>query len=236
MARRRQIAVVDDDLFLRTGATSVFREHPALAEPSVHTLESALGFGADYWGRFDTLVIDVHDRHKEVREEGTDVYSGVSIIQSVRRRGIGVQIVAITPTRSNPLLAERLNRSGADYVRERHDFRFKADLVEAVVNPDERHRPVSHPKRVLLEEGLGLGANPNRAVEIFQASPLYGRVRPGITQAATGSRRAALRLRDEIAASGFIGSGQAPRWNEVRDYLLKLTGRLPVESRQPPTL
>ncbi len=106
-------------------------------------------------------------------------------------------------------------------------------MVDAVLSPDERHRPVLHAPWVLLEEGLGRGANPNRAVEVFKASPLYGRVRPGVTQAAIGPRRAALRLRDDIIATGFIGRGHSARWNEVRDYLLKLTGRLPVALRNP---
>ncbi|MGI9597063.1 MAG: hypothetical protein ACR2QK_12940 [Acidimicrobiales bacterium] len=236
MLDKRQVAVIDDDLFMRMGAQSVFRWHRAIAEPSLHTLDNALVFGPDYWRRFHTVVVDVHDQAKEIREEGTDIYSGVTIIDTIRKSGNDVQILAITPTRANPLLSERLIRSGVDYVHERVDFQRVADLVEAVVNPEERYRPVSHPRNVLIEEGLGHGANPNRAVEIFKASPLYGRVRPGITQAAIGSRRAAISLRDEIIATGFIGRGPAPRWNEVRDYLLKLTGRLPVESRRPPIL
>ncbi len=232
--QKRQVAVIDDDMFLRMGAKVAFRTHWAIAEPSVHTLASALYFGPDYWRRFHTVVVDVHDQTKEVSEQGTDIYSGVSIIETIRRSGNTVQILAITPTRANPLLSERLIRSGADYVHERVDFQNVGDFVEAVVRPKARYRPVSHPRTVLIEEGLGQGANPNRAVEIFKASPLYGQVLPGLTQTAIGSRRAAMTLRDQVVASGFIGSGQAPRWNEVRDFLLKLTGRLPVEPRRPP--
>lgn len=230
---KRDVIIVDDDLLTRRGVFNLLGSHRSVGRRRANTLDEALAFDASFWCRFDVVVIDVHDQVKEAREVGTDVYSGVSIMESIRRWGLDLQIVAITPTRRDPLLSERLRRGGADFVHERVDFQRPSDVVDAVFHPSDRHRPVVHAPWVLLEEGLGRWANPNRAVAAYKGSPLYGRVRPGVTQAAIGPRRAALKLRDDIIATGFIGRGHSARWNEVRDYLLKLTGRLPVAPRDP---
>jgi hypothetical protein len=169
-----------------------------------------------------------------VREVGTDVYAGIELIERLRATGSRTRVVAITPTRANPLLTERLIGCGVDFVYERWDFEEPADLLRAILDPLERFRPRSHPAWVLTEEGLGLWADPNLAMAYYRASPLYGRVRPGITQAAIGPRRSVIRLRDQVITTGFVGVGPRPRWNEVRDYLLKLAGRIPVLPRRPP--
>ena len=227
------VIIVDDDLLTRRGVLNVLGDHRSVGRRQASTLDEALAFDASFWRRFDVVVIDVHDQVKEAREVGTDVYSGVSIMESIRRWGLDLRIVAITPTRRDPLLSERLRRGGADFVHERVDFQRPSDVVDAAFHPSDRHRPAIHAPWVLLEEGLGHCADPNRAVAVYKASPLYGRVRPGVTQAAIGPRRAALKLRDDIIGTGFIGRGHRARWNEVRDYLLKLTGRLPVAPRDP---
>ncbi|MGH1489510.1 MAG: hypothetical protein ACRBK7_08985 [Acidimicrobiales bacterium] len=206
------------------------------AVPRAYTLDEALGHTVGYWSPFDVIVVDVLDEVKQAKEVGTDVYSGVSLIESMRRHQVRATIVAITPTRTDPLLWERLVRSGADYVYERVDFQQSTDLVEAVMRPHDRFRPVSYPKWLLSQQGLGEGADPNRAVAIFKDSPLYGRVREGVTLESIGPRREVRRLKEGIISTGFVGTGPRPRWNEVRDYLLKLTGRLPVEPWQPPEL
>ncbi len=231
-----QAVVIDDDLLTREGARRVFSMHRAIGVYRDHTLEDALRQDPDYWRQFNVIVVDVHDEAKQVYEKGTDVYTGVALIEMIRSRGIRSRILAITPSRDDPLLWERLTRSGADYVHQRIDFQSPADLVQAVLNPNERCRPVSYPRWVLVQEGLGDGANPNRAVALFKNSPLYGKVDRGVTLEATGARREVRRLRDQIIASGFVGSGQTPRWNEVRDYLLKLTGRMHVQPRPHPYL
>lgn len=228
--------VIDDDVLTREGARRVFTMHPAIGRYEDHTLEDALGLDAQHWRQFDVIVVDIHDETKQAYEKGTDVYTGVALIELIRSHGIRSRILAITPSRNDPLLWERLTRSGADYVHQRIDFQAPADLVQAVLQPNETCRPVSYPRWVLIQEGLGQGANPNRAVAIFKNSPLYGLVDRDITLEATGTRREVRRLRDQIIDTGFVGSGQSPRWNEVRDYLLKLTGRLHVEPRPHPNL
>lgn len=234
MQRDMNIAVIDDDLLTQRGAMAVFESDPGFSRSVALTLEEALGKHRSYWQRFDRIFVDVYDKAREMREPGTDVYTGVAVIEAIQRSGFAALIVAMTPTKANPLLAERLKYSGVHYVYERWDFQCVEDLIDAVRNPCDLARPKSHSARVLLEEGLGRWSNPNRAVEVFKASPLYGKVLPNMTQTAIGSRRAAMRLRDEVAATGFVGTGQSPRWNEVRDYLLKLTGRIDVEDRRPP--
>lgn len=227
--RSASLAFIDDDLLSRAGAREILNSHRSVASLREHTLEESLGRDVRYWAEFDAIVVDVHDAAKETNETGTDVYSGVALIESIRRCGNRVRIVAIVPSRNNPLLWERLTRAGADYVYERVEFQRSGDLVGAIVEPNARFQPRSFPRSILIAEGLGDRANPNRAMEIFKQSPLYGSVNGNITLAATGPRREVLRLRDAIIATGFIGAGQSVRWNEVRDYLLKLAGRLPVE-------
>jgi DNA-binding NarL/FixJ family response regulator len=226
---------VDDDLLSREGASGILNNDGRIRKPLIHlTLEEAINADLDYWRRFDVIVVDTHDERRAVQEQGTDVYTGVELIESLRLHGITATIVAIVTTRHNPLLWERLTRAGASYVYERVEFQNPADLVRALISPDERYKPVSFPRWVLSGHGLGLGANPNRAVACYKASPLYGEVAPNRTLSATGSRRQVNRLKMEIVATGFVGTGPDPRWNEVRDYLLKLTGRLPVDVHQHP--
>lgn len=229
-----RVAVVDDDVLTRLGAKAVFDRDPAFSHSRSFTLERARHLPPAAWRDFDRIVVDVHDRTRQNVEAGTDVYTGIEIIESLHRAGIKAQILAITPTKANPLLTERLVHSGVHFVYERWDFQSPRDLVDAVLTPTESARPKSHHPMILLQEGVGRRSNPNRAMAVFKTSPLYGRVRPELTQQATGSRRAAIRLRDEVIATGFVGSGQDPRWNEVRDYLLKLAGRIAVAERQPP--
>ncbi len=229
-----RVAIFDDDLLTRWGARSVIAGTDDITESAINTVDEALALTSQELGRFDCVVVDVHDQAREVREVGTDIYTGIAIIGRIRSLGMDTRILAITPTRANPLLTERLIRSGADYLYERWEFQHPEDLVEALLRPDEGHRPLGHPAHVLSEEGLGQRGDPNAAVDAYKSSTLYGRVRPGLTQAAIGPRRAALSLRDAVIDTGFVGTGARPRWNEVRDYLLKLSGRLPVEPRTPP--
>ncbi len=229
-----RIAVLDDDLLTLRGAAAILEASPRFTRSVAMSLDKAMRQPPSFWQGFDRILVDVHDKAREMREHGTDVYTGIAVIEAIRRSGYTAPIMAVTPSKANPLLAQRLLYSGAHFVYERWDFQTVDDLIDAVANPCDLARAKGHPPRVLLEEGLSDRANPNRAVEVYKASPLYGRVRPDITQAATGPRRAAIRLRDDVASTGFVGTGCSPRWNEVRDYLLKLTGRMPVTSRRPP--
>ena len=229
-----RVAVIHDDVLTRFGAKVVFDGDPSFSRSSTFSFEQAVALPRDRWRDFDRIVVDVHNRIRERREVGTDIYTGVELIESLRRAGVTARMIAITPTRANPLLTERLVHSGVHFVYERSDFEDANDLIRAVLAPCESARPKSHHPMVLLQEGVGRRSNPNRAMDVFKTSPLYGQVRSDLTQQATGSRRAATRLRDEVIATGFVGSGQDPRWNEVRDYLLKLAGRLPVAERRPP--
>lgn len=229
-----RVAVFDDDLLTRAGARHVLRRDPGVTAVLIRSLRTGLAMPDDELVGYDCVVVDVHDQTRELSEVGTDVYAGIELIERLRAAGSRASVVAITPTRTNPLLTERLIRCGVDFVYERWDFQEPADLLRAVFDPLERFRPRSHPTWVLNEEGIGLWADPNLAMARYKASPLYGRVRPGLTQAAIGPRRAVTSLRDEVIATGFVGTGPQPRWNEVRDYLLKLAGRLPVLPRRPP--
>ena len=229
-----RVAVFDDDLLTRAGARQVLRRHPGITAARVQSLTVGLAMDGAELADHDCVVVDVHDQSRERREVGTDVYAGIELVERLRATGSRARVVVITPTRANPLLTERLIGCGVDYVYERWDFQEPGDLLRAVLQPIERFRPLRHPSWVLTEEGLGLWADPNLAMAYYKASPLYGRIRPGVTQPAIGSRRAATSLRDQVIATGFVGAGPRPRWNEVRDYLLKLAGRIPVLPRLPP--
>jgi CheY-like chemotaxis protein len=226
-----RVALFDDDLLTRAGARHVLEAEPAIESVAVHSLRRGLELSPGELGPWDCVVVDIHDQTRARWEVGTDVYAGIELIERLRAAGSRARVVAITPTRADPLLTERLIGCRVDQLHERCDFQRPADLIGAVLRPSERHRPVRYPAWVLIEEGLVFDADPNRAMAAYKASPLYGRVRPDVTQVAMGSRRAAVALRDRVIATGFVGTGARPRWNEVRDYLLKLAGRLPVDAR-----
>ena len=233
-----RVALFDDDVLTRVGARGVLGAEPAIDRVAAFSLQRGLELPAIVLARFDTVLVDVHDRTRERWEVGTDVYAGIELIDRLRaidrasdRAGPPLRVVAITPTEPNALLTERLIGCRVDEVHERCRFQRSADLVAAALRSEERHRPIRYPRWVLIEEGLGLGADPNQAMAAYKASPLYGRIRPDATQRTIGSRRAAVALRDRVIATGFVGTGARPRWNEVRDYLLKLAGRLPVRDR-----
>lgn len=228
-----KVAVFDDDLLTRVGLTEILQTDHRVGRSIAVGFEHVDRFGPDRWSDFDRVVVDLHDQATETFERGTDIYTGISVIEAISALRSDVTIVAITPTRQDPLLGERLVHSGAHFVYERWELCDPRAVADAIVDPTPAHAPKSHPMTVLAEEGLGRWSNPNRAVAVFKRSPLYGSVQPGLTQAAIGSRRAALQLRDQVVATGFVGTGPSPRWNEVRDYLLKLTGRLPVTPRRP---
>ncbi|MEL6981159.1 MAG: hypothetical protein AAFO29_01915 [Actinomycetota bacterium] len=229
-----RVVVFDDDLLARAGAREVLGAEPSMEVIEAFSLRRGLELPVGYLASFDCAVVDLHDRFRARWEVGTDVYTGLEIIERIRGSGAPVRVVAITPSLGDPLLTERLVGWRVDQVHERWEFRRSGDLRSAILRPDPDRRPVRHPAWVRIEEGLGHQADPNLAMAYYKASPLYGRVRPAATQATIGSRRAAVTLRDQIIGTGFVGSGHRPRWNEVRDYLLKLAGRLPVEPRPAP--
>ena len=233
-----RVALFDDDLLTRAGARAVLRagtdRERAIDHVSVHSLWWGLELAPERLRSFDCVVVDVHDETRARWEVGTDVYTGIEVVERLRSAGSEARVVGVTPTRPDPLLTERLIGCGVDEVRIRGDFQRSADLLDAVRGASPAHRPVRYPAWVLIEEGLVPEADVGRAMAAYKASPLYGRIRPDATQLAIGSRRASVALRDRVIATGFVGSGARPRWNEVRDYLLKLAGRLPVQPRPAP--
>lgn len=230
-----RVVLFDDDLLARAGAREVLGAEPSIEVIEVYSLGRGLELPAGRLASFDCAVVDLHDRFRARWEVGTDVYTGLEIIERIRLGGAPVRVLAITPTLGDPLLTERLVGWRVDQVHERWEFQRSIDLVTALLRPGDGHRPVRHPPWVLTEEGLGLRADPNLAMSRYKRSPLYGRIRADATQATIGSRRAAVALRDQVIATGFVGVGPRPRWNEVRDYLLKLAGRLPVTPRPSPS-
>ncbi len=230
-----RVVLFDDDLLARAGAREVLGAEPAIEEIEAFSLRQGLELPQRHLASFDCALVDLYDRYRERSEVGTDVYTGLEIIERIRAAGGSVRVAAITPSLGDPLLCERLVGWRVEQVHERWEFRRSDDLVSAILRPGSDHRPIRHPPWVLIEEGLGWGADPNQAMARYKASPLYGRVRPDATQATLGSRRAAVALRDQVIATGFVGAGPRPRWNEVRDYLLRLAGRLPVTPRPPPS-
>ncbi len=223
-----RVVVIDDDCITRQGLRTMLATCPSINVIAAPTLAEAEGWTRE-WQTVDWAIVDILDEARKAGEPGTDVYTGVEVIRRACRYGAGVETIAITPDHRDPLLGLRIADSGAGYVYERREFSDPRRLIDAVRRPCPRRAPIRHPWWVLQREGLGPGARPNRAVDAFRASGLYGRLDANLTQASIGPRRASIALRDAVSATGFLGSGVSPRWNEIRDYLLKLTGRLAVE-------
>ena len=197
--------------------------------------DTALAWPLENWSDVDVAVVDILDEFAP-SEKGSDVYSGIMTLHRIR--GLPVRTVAIVPHPGNPLLGLRIHEAGADSVYHRWELNDIDQLERAITQPDPDRAPVRPDESELSRFGARVSAQVNDAVAHYERSLLYGQVAPDIGQKSlTVSRRSIDRFRRQIAETGFDGTETrstatrrvvAPRWPDVRDYLLRLLGRKDV--------
>jgi len=198
--------------------------------------DKALAWPIENWSTVDVAVVDVLDEFAPA-EMGTDLYSGIMTLQRIRE--LAVRTVAIVPHPGNALMALRIHESGADGVYHRWELNDLDQLVRAIADPDPARAPARPDQAELAAFGARVSAKVNEAVGHYEGSLVYGLVAPDIGQKSLAVPRRVLdRFRGQIAATGFDGTETrslagrrvlAPRWPDVRDYLLRLLGRKDVK-------
>jgi hypothetical protein len=127
----------------------------------------------------------------------------------------------------------RLVQSGTEFVYRSDEMQTVVQLEEAILRPDADHHPVAPSVESL--EALGAHrARPNESVREYERSRLHGLVRADTeVEELPMNRNTLSKFRVRIRRTGFSGTEQrggrvlAPRWPDVRAYLLRALGRDP---------
>lgn len=238
-----RVVVIDDDHWKRT---SIARELDADRRIEVHSVidqDEALSWSIDRWELVDLAIVDVFDEMAP-GEVGTDVFSGIAALDVLR--STPVRTFAITPHCQHPLIQLRIAQAAPDWLYHRWEVNDPSRLVDAVLAPSPEHVVEAPDPDVLQPYGVvgpsdGRLAQTNESVRLYKASPLRGLLAPDLElDDLPMSRRQVESFRKRIARTGFVGTEvrvdvtrrtRAPRWPDVRDYLLTLLGR----RETPPT-
>lgn len=239
LAGELRLGVVDDDEWKRS----------AMAERLDSTREIAVVFAVDQdvaaeWphDRFDgvdAVLVDVFD-DKAPGERGTDLYSGIKVVERLARHRI--KTIAVTPSCAHPLVQLRMAQAHPDRVYHRWEVPDLEALASAVLDPAKGNRMPPMDRRELRSLNCSR-LLANDAVRSYEASMLYGHIEPdmGIKHfARIGiSTRQLNNLKDAFIGHGFGERGlddrgepfRDPRWPDVLETCLRLLGRLDA----PPT-
>ena len=239
MAGELKIVIVDDDEWKREGmATRLDATEEVVVVASVDHDEAAL-WPRERWRDIWAVVVDVYD-DRAAGEIGTDLYSGINVVERVR--DLPVHSLAVTPHCAHPLVRLRLQQAKPDYCYHRFQLASLDELREAVRYPDREHRlPDLDPVDVKRLGARNLKTND--LVRTFVASPLHGKLQStsGLKQLdrLDISRRDVNRLRRQAVLHGYhhfdtlTGDRQdeylpddVPRWPIIRELMLHLLGRM----------
>jgi hypothetical protein len=232
-----RVVVIDDDHWKRSAMAAELDAHPSIGVVHVIDQDEAVAWPISRWEEIDVAVVDVFDENAP-SEVGTDVFSGIAALD--RLKELPVRTLAITPHCQHPLIQMRIFESRADALYHRWEVNDLGRLVDAILNPDDDHAPARPASPVLAAYGARRAAT-NSAVRVYERSPLFGLLRSDVgLKSLHLPRRTTDHFRTDIADTGFDGTEDlsyagrrhlAPRWPDVRDFVLTLLGRRSV----PPT-
>lgn len=227
-----RVAVVEDDPWKRGALADRLSGSGQVEVVSALDQDDAARRSKDFWSSVDIALVDVYD-DRAPGEVGSDLYSGITAIE--RLAPLDVAVVAMIPHTPHPLVQLRLAHARPDRVYRRWELADVPRILDAFREDGRDRRPVSPSVAELRRFGADR-ARPNVAIAAYLASPLNGMLRPGLKSSEVGlPRRTVDELRFAVARAGFAGVEQlsgaqravlAPRWPDVRDYLLRLLGRL----------
>jgi hypothetical protein len=239
MASEVRVVIVDDDCWKREGMGSRLDATPEVNVVASLSPDDAAEWSQDRWADIDTVVVDVYD-DRAVGQVGTDLYSGIGIVERVR--DLSVRCLAVTPYCAHPLVRLRLKQASPDFCYHRYQLASLDDLREAACFPNRDQRLPDLP----VAEIRRLGARKLKAndlVRAYVASPLHGKLQlsTGLKQLSGLDlcRRDLNRLRETAVDLGYryfdtldrdrqaeYSVEQVPRWPVIRELLLHLLGRL----------
>lgn len=229
---KKRIVVVEDDPWKRDALADRLDASGQVEVTAALDQDDAAGRVDSFWKSVDIALVDVYD-DRAPGEVGTDLYSGITAIE--RLGPLKVTVVAMIPHTPHPLVQLRLAHARPDQVYRRWELADVSRILDAFDDDGHDRRP-AWPDPADLRRFGAERARPNDAVAAYLSSPLNGLLRPGLSVASLGlPRRKVDELRFAVTETGFTGTEHlsgahravlAPRWPDVRDYLLRLLGRL----------
>jgi DNA-binding NarL/FixJ family response regulator len=219
---RRQIsvAIVDDDVWMRTGRATALRAFDDLdVTVAVHPTEAINE--AAHVASVDVVVVDAHDP-----DAGFDRFNGVEVVRRIRsaRPGKLPVIVVVTGHARNDLLRRRMAEAGADVLYSHRDVQSPEALCRAVrvaAATSDAVRPAM--ARALVGEQA---ATVNAAVD-WAALHLGDEALVDESQKALPvSRRTIMTARARVATALGVPEGEAPpTWRTVAQFLNRARGK-----------
>lgn len=243
------VIVVDDDEWKRAGMVERLDATAEVDVVDAVDQDTAAKWTPDGWKDIDAVLVDVLD-DRAPGEIGTDLYSGISVVERVAR--LPVRSVAVTPNCAHPLVHLRLHQAHPDFVYHRWQVATLEMLAEALRYPKGDHR-LPEPDRNEIRMFGARKLLANDAVRTYVGSALYGKLQADVGLKELSrlgvSRRKVDSFKGQIVDHGFIYSDtlsnlerkgrkvyEPPRWPAIRDLMLTLLGRLdspPTEFDKP---
>ena len=239
MAGELKVVIVDDDEWKRVGMAARLDATKEVDVVASVDHDSAALRPREQWNDIWAVVVDVYD-DRAAGEIGTDLYSGINVVERVR--DLPVNSLAVTPHCAHPLVRLRLQQAKPDYCYHRFQLASLDELREAVRYPDRKHRlPDLDPDDVRKLGARRMKAND--LVRSFVDSPLHGKLlaSSGLKELAREGvqRRTINRFRQQAVDCGYhhfdtlTGErrdeylpDEIPRWPVIRDLMLHLLGRI----------
>ena len=234
MASEHTVVIVDDDEWKRSGMRQRLDATAEIAVVEAVDEKTAASWPLDSWSEIDTVLVDIFD-DRATGEVGTDLYSGISVVERVRR--LPVRCIVVTPSCAHPLVQLRLHQAEPDFCYHRFQLAELGALSEALRYPARDHR-LPAPDVDAIKSFGARKLLANDVVRTYCKSPLHGKLQSDSGHKALKSegvsRRAVDRFKDEVVGHGFDHTeadppgafDEPPRWPVVRSLVLRLLGRL----------
>lgn len=220
-----RVVIVDDDEFKRAGIRARLDATPEVAVVADVDQDIAASWPEDRWSDVDAVLVDIFD-DRGVGERGTDLYSGIKVVDRVRPIK-NLRCIAVTTSCAHPLVQLRLHQAGPDYCYHRFQLMDLEAVMEAVRFP-ERGRRLPPPDSSTIKSLGAWNLKANDVVRTYERSPLYPKLdaQAGIKElkAVGVERRAIDQFKQQIVGHGF-NHLEAVRWPAVRTLVLRLLGR-----------
>ena len=137
MADQLRVVIVDDDGWKRTGMASQLHATDLVDVVDAVDQDTAASWVVDRWTEIDAVLIDIFD-DRAPGELGTDLYSGINVVERVYR--LPVRCIAVTPSCAHPLVQLRLQQAHPDFCFHRFQLATLEALTEAVRFPGREQR------------------------------------------------------------------------------------------------
>lgn len=238
-----RVIVVDDDEWKRSAMAERLDATTEVDVVDAVDQDAAANWTSDGWKDIDAVLVDVLD-DRAPGEVGTDLYSGITVLERVAR--LPIRSIAVTPSCAHPLVQLRLHQAHPDFVYHRWQVATLESLAEALRYPEREHR-LPEPDKGQIKRLGGRKLLANDAVRTYASSPLHGKLKANIGLKELDrlgvSRRKVDRFKLRVAGHGFVYAdtlsdedrarevNEVPRWPIIRDLMLTLLGRLDA----PPT-